>query len=1008
MMSPEGPEAAFQETILAEKDLEEAVFAGPADAGAAIPEAAVNLPHAAPEEPSEASTSTVAADTTITATYAPPVAGAGADAGARAGEDTLPAPPLRKSGAAEDLLQTTTLTQIAMATGSLWLRNCARGTPLFDQPVAAFRNDASDRRAFLSLPKFGEATYDELVMRVGRYRRQVAAGERPFDLAEYPADPPSGIEAAPRLAEVTVADLIRVSDVSMRLGNMLFRTDAFEHQTIADMLEGRFTEADILRLPDLGRTTYRELRKLVDDYVAELSEGRDILAVPEEPAQADISSAPASHPLDGLTVGDLSDRADLPIRIANRLAREPGLRSFPLAALASEPGTAIEALKRINGLGGRSVEELVELVGRLALDPSLLHLDADEASAAAGDETVLDVELATPQEQAIAALAALDDRRRQVVEARFGLDGQPPRTLQDIAEKAFVTRERVRQVEKKALQQLSRRPWRRGFERILAERQAAAWARIAGDDAMVPADEAGSRTRDVDPLTLLAVDVVHGSVRAWLDSFATPAPGGWLPHGGSADVLKEDAKALRRAIDAAPLPRPFQEICREAGLDPAGALPAFSLISGHRLHEGYVHAGHLGSKARRAARMHRMALENGLQVFDLWRLAELDAAAAHDDDRSPRMIAAQLDENPHLFHRIFDSWWAVLPAQGGWPGDPLALPALSQAPLPVTFEPGSLSAWLHDTLAREGPQRHVDLRARAVQHVPGISKASIGPILLTHPVFVRCAPGVYALRSERYVGVSDALLTTGQARTYARALRSGVTRNQFPAWGGEFEWRICEWARNGADGDVFRSLLHVSSPEAWPATDAMRGEWRRLRQLHGRWMLPSERRSALGPEGPSPAEFLSGVLHVALLGSIGWIGAGRVAQARLGDQGPAHLLALLGACGAIDCPEDWQASHLAGPRIQELLHDLTLSARRQGELSWSDPPLSDLLADAAASVEAVRWADPDEVRTMIAALQGGRVRGRKGAEARPGGPALAGVDELFASEDWGKLFEDQG
>lgn len=826
------------------------------------------------------------------------------------------------------------------------------------------------------------------------------------------ADPEPAFEAtetmAPqhalvRLGVVTVADLIRASDVSTRLRNMLFRTDRFDRHSVADMLEGRLTEADILRLPDLGRTTYRELKSLVDDYVVEIANGRDILAT--RPAPAPPESGPQTHVLDGLTVGDLADHSELPIRIANRLATEPALRSFPLASLARTREASIQSLKQIAGLGGKSLTELANLVDRMAQSPPVAG-GTEEDTEAPPEADTCEEDLPSAAEEVAGALAALNERHRQVVEARYGLDGEPPRTLQEIATKVFVTRERVRQVEKKALQQLSRRPWRHGFERMLLERQSAAWAMMAGGDALLPADDLGPRTRDLDPRILLAADVVHGGVRAWLDSFGTPAPGGWLPPGGSAVTLREDADALLRAIDATCLPRPFEEICREGGLMPTAALPALSLLSGLRLHDGYVHAGFLGSKARRAARMHREALENRLQVFDVWKLSELDAKAAHDDERSPRMIAMQLDENPHLFHRLFDCFWAVLPAQGPWPGVPLALPALSDAALTVNFDPGTLSAWLHDTLAREGPQRHVDLRDRAVQQVPGISKSSIGPILQSHPVFVRCAPGVYALRGEQYVGVANALLTTGQARTYARALRSGVTRNQFPAWGGAFEWRICEWARNAADGDVFRSLLQVSTPEDWPAPDAVRTEWTQLRQLHGCWMLPTERRGALGPDAPSPAEFLSGILHVALLGSIGWISAGRVTQARLGAQDSTHLLALLGACGAVDCPEDWQAPHVATPRIHDLLGDLTTASCRRGELSWSDAPLADLLDEAANNPQAVRWADPSEVSTMVAALQNPGVRTRRQAEGHPGGSALAGVEDLFASDEWDRLFQE--
>ncbi len=53
-----------------------------------------------------------------------------------------------------------------------------------------------------------------------------------------------------------------------------------------------------------------------------------------------------------------------------------------------------------------------------------------------------------------AALAALDPRARAILVARHGLDGAPPRTLHEIGQQLGLTRERVHQIEVKALMRL--------------------------------------------------------------------------------------------------------------------------------------------------------------------------------------------------------------------------------------------------------------------------------------------------------------------------------------------------------------------------------------------------------------------------------------------------------------------------------------------------------------------------------------------------------------------------
>ena len=51
-------------------------------------------------------------------------------------------------------------------------------------------------------------------------------------------------------------------------------------------------------------------------------------------------------------------------------------------------------------------------------------------------------------------LSALTDREAKVLKMRFGLNGARPMTLEEVGQKFGVTRERIRQIEAKALRKL--------------------------------------------------------------------------------------------------------------------------------------------------------------------------------------------------------------------------------------------------------------------------------------------------------------------------------------------------------------------------------------------------------------------------------------------------------------------------------------------------------------------------------------------------------------------------
>jgi RNA polymerase nonessential primary-like sigma factor len=127
---------------------------------------------------------------------------------------------------------------------------------------------------------------------------------------------------------------------------------------------------------------------------------------------------------------------------------------------------------------GRPVQEVADLL-RFAEQPT--SLDAPRDGARDGDasgesllEGVADDGHDDPEGQLLhhelgslvdSELLELSKREREVLTGRFGLYHREPETLEALAERLGLTRERVRQIQQEALAKLKRHMQRRGIDR---------------------------------------------------------------------------------------------------------------------------------------------------------------------------------------------------------------------------------------------------------------------------------------------------------------------------------------------------------------------------------------------------------------------------------------------------------------------------------------------------------------------------------------------------------------
>jgi RNA polymerase primary sigma factor len=128
--------------------------------------------------------------------------------------------------------------------------------------------------------------------------------------------------------------------------------------------------------------------------------------------------------------------------LAQKLNREP-----LLPEIAKESGFPIERVRTLLEL----VEDPVSLETPVG-DGESLYGDLIEDTKTERPDTVTADHLRSAE--LAEALLRLAPRMRHVLSRRFGLDGEPPQTLEEVGSDLGITRERVRQLESRALREL--------------------------------------------------------------------------------------------------------------------------------------------------------------------------------------------------------------------------------------------------------------------------------------------------------------------------------------------------------------------------------------------------------------------------------------------------------------------------------------------------------------------------------------------------------------------------
>lgn len=167
----------------------------------------------------------------------------------------------------------------------------------------------------------------------------------------------------------------------------------------------------------------------------------------------------------------------LPVHLVDRIARMRKITAQLADELDREPSD--EEIAYVMGMPINKVAHLKSVSVR----PASLDAPIGEDGDTTFGELVGDENEATPlenlQEKSISndiksVIGRLDDREAEIIQLRFGLDGNRPLTLEEVGEKFEITRERVRQIQNIAIHKMRRlmtdNERQRSKEEILEER----------------------------------------------------------------------------------------------------------------------------------------------------------------------------------------------------------------------------------------------------------------------------------------------------------------------------------------------------------------------------------------------------------------------------------------------------------------------------------------------------------------------------------------------------------
>jgi RNA polymerase primary sigma factor len=159
----------------------------------------------------------------------------------------------------------------------------------------------------------------------------------------------------------------------------------------------------------------------------------------------------------GRALADKARTIRIPVHVVEKLNKIGRAERKLVTALGREP--TVEEIAELSGIE----PEEVDSIKRSTQAPISLEKPIGDEQESELGQFIADEHAESPYERAVElltkealreALEKLSYRERRVLELRYGLDGEDPRTLEEVGRTFNVTRERIRQIENQSLTKL--------------------------------------------------------------------------------------------------------------------------------------------------------------------------------------------------------------------------------------------------------------------------------------------------------------------------------------------------------------------------------------------------------------------------------------------------------------------------------------------------------------------------------------------------------------------------